>query len=142
MDLKFYLSIYLLIYVQSSTCGSLKFPGQGSHRSYSCWPMPQPQQCQIRAASATYAAACSNAGPFTRRVRPGIEPALSWTPCWALNWLSHSRNSRILTWNSKFLKEAMFQLTISPGKYNSCMASGSCSWFGFVSLLIYIYIKV
>ena len=30
-----------------------RFPGQGSNWSCSCWPMPQPQQCEIQATSAT-----------------------------------------------------------------------------------------
>ena len=40
--------------------------------------MPQPQQHQIRAMSATYATAYSNAGSPTHWARPGIEPAFSW----------------------------------------------------------------
>ena len=39
----------------------------------SCWPTPQSQQRPIWAASATYPAACSNAGSLTHGVRPGIE---------------------------------------------------------------------
>ena len=40
-------------------------PGQGSNRSCCHQPTPQPQQCQIQATSATYAAAQDNAGSFT-----------------------------------------------------------------------------
>ena len=40
--------------------------------------MPEPQQCRIWAASATYTTAHSNAGSPTHWVRPGIEPATSW----------------------------------------------------------------
>ena len=40
-----------------------KFLGQGSNLSCSHWPIPQ--QCQIRALSATYAAAQGNAGSLT-----------------------------------------------------------------------------
>ena len=43
-----------------------------------CWPMPQPQQGQIWAISATYAAACDNTRSLTHWLRPGIEPASSW----------------------------------------------------------------
>ena len=35
------------------------------HPSCCCWPMPQPQQCQIRAASATYTTAHKNARSLT-----------------------------------------------------------------------------
>ena len=41
------------------------FPGQGLNQSYSCWPPPQPQQHQIRAASATYTTAHGSAGALT-----------------------------------------------------------------------------
>ena len=44
----------------------------------SCRPTPQPQQCQIRAASATYSTAHGNARSLTHRARPGMEPASSW----------------------------------------------------------------
>ena len=45
-------------------------------------------RAQIRAASATYATACSNAGSLTHWERPGIEPASLWIlvmflTCWA-----------------------------------------------------------
>ena len=39
---------------------------------------PEPQQCRIQAASATYTTAHSNAGMSTHWARPGIEPATSW----------------------------------------------------------------
>ena len=38
---------------QSCTHGTWRFPGSGSVWSHSCQPMPQPQQCWIRAASCT-----------------------------------------------------------------------------------------
>ena len=50
----------------------------GVKLSYSCQPMPQPQQHQISAASVTYATAYGNTGSLTHRGRPGIEPATSW----------------------------------------------------------------
>ena len=50
-----------------------KFPGQGSNQSYSYWPTPQPQQCRIGAASATYTTAHSS----TEWARQGIEPESS-----------------------------------------------------------------
>ena len=42
-----------------------KFPGWGSHWSYSCRPMPQPQQLGIRATSASYTTAHGNTGSLT-----------------------------------------------------------------------------
>ena len=54
------------------------FPGQGLNRSCNCWPMPQPQQCQIQAISATCNIATGNAGSLTHWVRPEIKSASSW----------------------------------------------------------------
>ena len=57
--------------------------------------MLQPQQHRIRATFATYTIAHSNARSLSYSMRPGIEPASSKTLCWALNLLSHNRNSVI-----------------------------------------------
>ena len=51
---------------------------RGSNQSYSCWPMPQPQQRGIWTASATYTTTHGNAGSLTPWARPGIEPTTSW----------------------------------------------------------------
>ena len=51
---------------------------RGLNWSCSHWPTPQPQQCQIWAASLTYTTAHSNVGSLSHWVRPGIEPASSW----------------------------------------------------------------
>ena len=56
----------------------MEVPRLGSNWSYSCWPRPQPQQHSIRAISATYATAHSNARSPTHWMRPGMEPASSW----------------------------------------------------------------
>ena len=40
--------------------------------------MPEPQQCEIWATSATYNTAHRNAGSLTHWARPGIKPAISW----------------------------------------------------------------
>ena len=56
----------------------LEVPRLGSNWSYSCWPIPQPWQRQIRAMSATYTTAHSNARSLTHWTRPGMEPASSW----------------------------------------------------------------
>ena len=54
-------------------------------------PMPQPQQCQIRAATAVHAAACGSTRVLTHSVSPGIEPLQK--QCWVPNPLSHNENS-------------------------------------------------
>ena len=51
---------------------------RGSNQSYSCQAIPEAQQCQIRAASATYTAAHGNAGSLTHCAGSGIETASSW----------------------------------------------------------------
>ena len=55
-----------------------KFPGYRSNCSCSCWPMLEPQQCQIRATSATYTTVHGNARYLTHWAGPGIEPVNSW----------------------------------------------------------------
>ena len=70
---------FFFLFKAIHTCGIWRFPGYGSNRSYSCWSTPQPQQRQIWAASVTYTTAHSNAGSLTHWMRPGIEPASSWT---------------------------------------------------------------
>ena len=58
-------------YMEISRLGS-------SNQSCSCWPMPQPQQCGIWAASAAYTPAHGNARSLTHWARPGIKHAISW----------------------------------------------------------------
>ena len=58
---------------------------RGSKRSCSHRPTPQPQQREIRPASATYTTAHGNAGPLTHWARPGIEPATLWFPVGLVN---------------------------------------------------------
>ena len=43
------------------------------------WPRPQPHQRGIQAPSVTYTTAHINTGSLTHQVRPGMEPASSWT---------------------------------------------------------------
>ena len=50
---------------QGHTRGIWMFPGQGSNQSYSCRPIPQPQQHQIRTTSVTYTTGHGNAGFLT-----------------------------------------------------------------------------
>ena len=56
----------------------MEVPRLGVEWSYSCWPIPQLQQCQIWASSATYTTAHSNARSLTHWARPGTEPTTSW----------------------------------------------------------------
>ena len=51
---------------------------RGSNWSCSCWPMQQPQQCQIQATSGTYTTAQGKAESLTHWAGPGIEPPSSW----------------------------------------------------------------
>ena len=73
--------IYIYLYI-SAILGlhqwNMRFPGQGSNWSYSCWPTPQSEQCHIWAASVTYTSAHGNTGSLTHWVRLGIEPTTSW----------------------------------------------------------------
>ena len=55
----------------------MEVPRQGSNQSYSCRPMPQPQQHQIRAVSVTYTTAHGSARSLTHWTRSGIEPSTS-----------------------------------------------------------------
>ena len=61
-----------------ATAASLYHSHSNTRSKPSQWPTPQPQQCQIWAASATYTTAHSNAGSLTHWVRPGMEPATLW----------------------------------------------------------------
>ena len=63
---------------QGCTRGIWRFSGQGSNWSYSHRSTPEPQQCGIRAMSATYTKVHGNAGSPTHWARTGIEPATSW----------------------------------------------------------------
>ena len=56
----------------------MKIPRLGSNWSWSCQPIPQMQQCQIRGESETYIEAHSNARSLTHWAEPGVEPASSW----------------------------------------------------------------
>ena len=76
--------------------GIWRLPGQGANRSYSCWPLPEPQQHRIQAAFAIYTTAHGNSGSFTHWVRPGIEPASSWM-------LVRSINHRTMTGTPYYL---------------------------------------
>ena len=72
---------------------------QGSNRSCSCRPTPQPQQRGISATPATYTTAHGNIGSFTHWARPGIKPASSGYQSGSLP-LSHDGNSNGETANA------------------------------------------
>ena len=86
----------------------IEFPRLGVELELQLRPTPQPQQCWIWAASATYAAACSNTGSLTHWVRPGIKPTSSWRLRWVLNLLSLNGNSESTFPSLSFL-DAMTQ---------------------------------
>ena len=85
--------ILLLLFLVPATYR--RFPGWGSNWSCSCWPMPQPQQCQIRAVLASLCHSHSNTASelhlwpipqlsaipdaLTHWARSGIELTSSWT---------------------------------------------------------------
>ena len=69
--------------------------GVKSYQSYSCRPMPQPQQHQIRAVSAAYTTAYGNARSLTHWARPGIEPASSWI---LVRFISAEPQRELLKW--------------------------------------------
>ena len=51
----------------------MEIPGLGVELELQLQPVPHLGQPGILATSATYTAACSNAGPLTHRARPGIK---------------------------------------------------------------------
>ena len=55
----------------------MEVPRQGSNRSCSCWPTPQPQQNQIQDMSVTYTTPCGNPRSLSHCARPGVKPT-SW----------------------------------------------------------------
>ena len=74
----FCLFVYLFLYFCLFRDTPVAYGGSQTNQSCSCWPMPQPQQCQIWAVSATYTTARSNTGSLTHWARTGIEPITSW----------------------------------------------------------------
>ena len=102
--------------------------------NWSCsrWPTPQPQQRRIRAASATYTTAHSNAGSFTHRVRPGIEPVSPWMLAGFINhgaWMGtppkHLLTELITT--PKLGSQAFHRTEMLPDEC-SCSPAGLHAW--------------
>ena len=54
--------VFLFLFRVTLTAYGVSQARGGYNWSYSCWPTPRPQQHQIRAESATYTTAHSNAG--------------------------------------------------------------------------------
>ena len=67
--------IFFFLYILGPHPWHMEVPRLGVQ---SVWPLPEPQQCQIWAASATYTTAHGHARSLTHWARPGIEPATSW----------------------------------------------------------------
>ena len=84
----------------------------GSNQSCSHWPTPEPQQCQIQAASVNYTTAHGNAGFLTHWAKPGIEPATSWLPARFVNhWTMIDNNNFILIELFVNINQAFFPLS-------------------------------
>ena len=76
LDYIFNFVLVLLFRATPTAYGSSQ--ARGLNQSCSCWPMPQPELCGIRAASVTYTTAQGNARSLAHWVRPGIKPMSSW----------------------------------------------------------------
>ena len=72
--------LLLLLFFRATPAAHEISHTRGSNGNYRCWPMPQPQQHEIRGVSVSYTAARSNAWSLTHWVRPGLEPTSSWLP--------------------------------------------------------------
>ena len=94
---------------------------QGAYPGYSCWPAPQPQQCQIRATSAAYTTAHSITGFLTHWVRPGSKPAPSWVLVRFISTEPWQENIFWLYRNSVFL--CVFSILLGPIKSFRLMVS-------------------
>ena len=68
-----YLFILSFCLFWGRSCGIWRFPGWGSNQSCSCRPTPEPQQCGIQAASATYTTAHGNTGSLTHWATMGAQ---------------------------------------------------------------------
>ena len=86
--------VFFVLFKKSRTRGIWRFPGQGSNLSCCFQSMPESQQHQIQATSATYTRARGNTGSLTHWARPGMEPATSWFLV-GLFPLCHDRNANI-----------------------------------------------
>ena len=99
-------------------------------------PQAQPQQCQIRAVSATYTTAHGNAGSLTHWSRPGItEPETSWfpvgfvsaAPWWELQWWGLLKSTLLATFKYYYYYFLSRAAPMAYGSYGSLQARG---WIG------------
>ena len=95
--------------------GIWRFSGEESNQSYSCQPVPQPQQCGIQVTSASYTTVRSSARSLTHWARPGIEPAICWflvkfvsAAPWQELPPNCSWSFSPYTWPDEYLKEHFF----------------------------------
>ena len=88
----FFFFFGLFAFSGAASCSIWKFLGQGSNQSYSRWPVTEPQQRGIWAASATYTTALGNAGSLTHWARPWTVPATSW---FLVRFVNHWATKRI-----------------------------------------------
>ena len=72
----FFLFFIFLFFFSAIPPQHMEVPRLGVEWSYSCQPTPQPEQCQIQSASATYTTAHGNARSPTHWLRPGIKPSI------------------------------------------------------------------
>ena len=91
-------------------------------------PAPEPQQCRIRAAHATYTTAHSNARSLTHWAMPGIEPATSWFLVRFVNhWAMMETHAHL---NFKYYI-SLLNISVNdqflPPVYFQCLASSSAS---------------
>ena len=102
-----YMSIYIYIcFYRAAPAAYGSSWARGSNWSRSCWPVPQPQQRQIWAASAIYTTAHGNTGLLTHWAGPGIKLTSSWilvrfisTPMayfWAFEILKNTKKVSLL----------------------------------------------
>lgn len=102
------------------------------NQSRSCQPMPQPQQCGIRAASAIYTTAHGNTRSLTHWVRPGMEPASSRTLCQVLNLLSHNESSHppiLPRWGEDGIRAVTSRSGSCPGEKSWVEGGARAKWY-------------
>ena len=108
----FFFFFFWFLLFRAAPQGIWRFPGQGSNQSFSCQPMPQPQQRRIQAVSATYTTAHGNARSLTHWARPGIIPATSWFLVRFINQWATAKTPR----NSSL--ESCGGAVMNPGREN------------------------
>ena len=106
---------------------------QARGQSWSCWPMPHPQQCGIWATSVTYTTVHGNTGSLIHWVRPGIEPMSSWM---LVGFITAEAQQNSLSWG--FLVILCFNTMTSIFLIKS---GGHISWGKIKSRVLRIFPK-